>query len=76
MANLIVEAVPQRQTGEATWMNTIMRTAGGAFAAQIAATIITSHLEPGTLYPAESGFTAACLIPGRPARVAESAVAA
>jgi len=68
-----------------------MRTVGGAFGAQIAATIITSHLEPGTLYPAESGFTAAfalgaiavsvafaaaCLIPGRRARLAESAVAA
>jgi EmrB/QacA subfamily drug resistance transporter len=91
MANLIVEAVPQRQTGEATGMNTIMRTVGGAFGAQIAATIITGHLEPGTLYPAESGFTAAfvmgaiavsvafaaaCLIPGRRARLAETAVAA
>ena len=80
MANLIVEAVPQHQTGEATGMNTIMRTVGGAFGAQIAAAIITNHLEPGTAFPTEDGFTtafvlgavsvavafaAATLIPGR-----------
>jgi EmrB/QacA subfamily drug resistance transporter len=83
MANLIVEAVPQHQTGEATGMNTIMRTVGGACGAQIAAAIVTGHLEPGTSFPAESGFTeafamgsvallialgAAALIPGRRAR--------
>ena len=83
MANLIVEAVPQHQTGEATGMNTIMRTVGGAFGAQIAAAIVTGQLEPGTSYAAESGFTAAfamgtvallvalgagALIPGRRAR--------
>ena len=80
MANLIVEAVPQYQTGEATGMNTIMRTVGGAFGAQIAAAIITNHVEPGTAFPTEDGFTtafvlgavsvavafaAATLIPGR-----------
>jgi len=59
MANLIVEAVPQHQTGEATGMNTIMRTVGGAFGAQIAAAIVTGHLEPGTSFPQESGFTTA-----------------
>ncbi|HEY7455057.1 MAG TPA: MFS transporter [Thermoleophilaceae bacterium] len=59
MANLIVEAVPQRQTGEATGMNTIMRTVGGAFGAQIAAAIVTGHIAAGETYPAESGFTAA-----------------
>jgi EmrB/QacA subfamily drug resistance transporter len=62
MANLIVEAVPQHQTGEATGMNTIMRTVGGAFGAQIAAAIITGHVEPGTSFPAESGFTAAFVL--------------
>ncbi len=59
MANLIVDAVPQHQTGEATGVNTIMRTVGGAFGAQIAATIITNHFEPGTSFPSESGFEAA-----------------
>jgi MFS family permease len=57
MANLIVEAVPQSQTGEATGINTIMRTVGGAFGAQIAAAIVTHSA--GTRFAAESGFTAA-----------------
>jgi EmrB/QacA subfamily drug resistance transporter len=83
MANLIVDAVPQNQTGEATGMNTIMRTVGGAFGAQIAAAIVTDHIAAGSLYSTESGFTAAfvlgaitvaiallaaTLIPGRPSR--------
>jgi MFS family permease len=91
MANLIVDAVPQHQTGEATGMNTIMRTVGGAFGAQIAAAIITSHVEPGTSFPTEAGFTtafvmgavsvavafvAATLIPGRTVAVAETPVSA
>jgi MFS family permease len=62
MANLIVDAVPQHQTGEATGMNTIMRTVGGAFGAQIAAAIITNHVEPGTTFPTEGGFTAAFVL--------------
>jgi EmrB/QacA subfamily drug resistance transporter len=82
MANLIVEAVPQGQTGEATGMNTIMRTVGGAFGGQIAAAIVANHTTDSG-FPAESGFTAAfamgsvalafavvaaMLIPGRRAR--------
>jgi EmrB/QacA subfamily drug resistance transporter len=62
MANLIVDAVPQHQTGEATGMNTIMRTVGGAFGAQIAAAIVTNHIPEGSRYAAESGFTAAFLM--------------
>jgi EmrB/QacA subfamily drug resistance transporter len=62
MANLIVEAVPQAQTGEATGMNTIMRTVGGAFGAQIAAAIISGNLVAGSAYPAEAGYTEAFLI--------------
>jgi len=59
MANLIVDAAPQHQTGEATGMNTIMRTVGGAFGGQIAAAIVTGHVIAGTGQPAESGFTTA-----------------
>ncbi|HEX8854225.1 MAG TPA: MFS transporter [Thermoleophilaceae bacterium] len=58
MANLIVEAVPQDQTGVATGMNTIARTIGGALGAQLSATILAAdHLASG--YPAESGYTGA-----------------
>lgn len=59
MANLIVEAVPQTQTGEATGMNTITRTIGGAFGAQLAAVIVAEHVSAGSVFPSESGFTTA-----------------
>jgi EmrB/QacA subfamily drug resistance transporter len=62
MANLIVEAVPQRQTGEATGMNTIMRTVGGALGGQIAAAIVTGHVAAGSDYAVESGYTEAFAI--------------
>jgi EmrB/QacA subfamily drug resistance transporter len=62
MANLIVESVPQTQTGEATGMNTIMRTVGGAFGAQLAAAIVAEHVTAGSPFPAESGFTTAFVI--------------
>jgi EmrB/QacA subfamily drug resistance transporter len=62
MANLIVEAVPQRQTGEATGMNTIMRTVGGAFGAQVAAAIVSGHTADGATYADEAGFTIAFVL--------------
>lgn len=59
LANLVVSAVDPRQTGEATGINTIMRTIGGTFGAQIASTIVTADLLPGTRIPVESGYTTA-----------------
>jgi EmrB/QacA subfamily drug resistance transporter len=61
MATLIVEAVPQSQTGIATGMNTIMRSIGGALGAQISASIVGAHLT-GSGLPAESGFVTAFLV--------------
>jgi EmrB/QacA subfamily drug resistance transporter len=58
MANLIVEAVDQSQTGVATGMNTIMRTIGGSIGGQVAASIIAGHITASGL-PAESGYTTA-----------------
>jgi len=58
MANLIIEAVPQAQTGAASGINTIMRTIGGTLGGQIAASLITSHISRSGL-PKEAGFTAA-----------------
>jgi EmrB/QacA subfamily drug resistance transporter len=55
MATLIVDAVPQSQTGVATGMNTIMRSIGGALGAQIAASIVGAHAD-------ESHFVAAFLV--------------
>jgi MFS family permease len=85
MANLIVEAVDQRETGVATGMNTIMRTIGGSLGAQVSATILAAHMTGG--HPSTTAFTialgvsaavvlvafgAALAIPGRARRVAVS----
>ena len=56
MANLIVDAVDQSQTGVATGMNTIMRSIGGAIGGQVSASIIAGHVVAGGA-PAESGYT-------------------
>jgi EmrB/QacA subfamily drug resistance transporter len=58
MANLIIDAVPQTQTGAASGVNTIMRTIGGTLGGQIAASIIAAHVGTDGL-PKEIGFTAA-----------------
>jgi MFS family permease len=58
MANLIVEAVDQTQTGVATGMNTIMRTIGGAIGGQASASIVAAHVTSSGL-PEESGYTLA-----------------
>jgi EmrB/QacA subfamily drug resistance transporter len=58
LANLIVSAVRQEQTGVATGMNTVMRTLGGAFGAQLAATFIAESAGTHAL-PTEHGFTLA-----------------
>jgi EmrB/QacA subfamily drug resistance transporter len=73
MANLIVENVPQEQTGVATGMNAVTRTLGGAFGGQVAATLLASNLGAGGI-PTDAGFALSfvmCLI----ALAAASAVA-
>ncbi len=59
LVNLVVSAVDPRQTGEATGINSIMRTIGGSLGAQISATLIASDTIPGTAVPVESGYTTA-----------------
>jgi EmrB/QacA subfamily drug resistance transporter len=58
MANLIVGAVPQRDVGIATGINTIMRTVGGAFGAAVAVAILTGDTIAGGL-PSEGAYTIA-----------------
>jgi EmrB/QacA subfamily drug resistance transporter len=55
LGNLIVEAVPQEQTGVATGMNTVMRTLGGALGGQIVATFLANNVAHGQ--PTLTGFT-------------------
>jgi MFS family permease len=59
MANLIVDSVRQEQTGVATGMNTVMRTLGGAFGGQLAATFLADNLIRGSSLPTDHGYTLA-----------------
>jgi MFS family permease len=56
---LVIANSPAVQTGAATGMNTIMRTIGGAFGAQVSAAIISANTFRGTEIPLERGFTIA-----------------
>ena len=62
MANLIVEAVPPSQTGEATGVNTLIRSVGASLGSQVTAAILAGAVLAGTAFPEESGFTAAYLV--------------
>jgi EmrB/QacA subfamily drug resistance transporter len=90
LANLIVAAVRQDQTGIATGMNTVMRTIGGAVGAQLAGTILAGGVVAATALPSEGAYTAgflmcagalvlavvvSLLIPGRASARATSAAA-
>ena len=55
LGNLIVQAVPNHQTGVASGMNTVMRTLGGALGGQLSATFIAAHTAHGQ--PTVTGFT-------------------
>ena len=59
--NLIVSAVDEHQTGEATGVNTVMRNIGSAVGAQVAGTIIATHVLASGL-PTNAAFTIAFLI--------------
>jgi EmrB/QacA subfamily drug resistance transporter len=71
--NLVVTAVSDRETGEATGVNTIMRNIGSAVGAQVAGSIIASHVLPSGL-PQSAGFEIAFLISAVGAIVAAAAV--
>jgi EmrB/QacA subfamily drug resistance transporter len=55
LGNLIVQAVPNHQTGVASGMNTVMRTLGGALGGQLSATFIAANVAHGE--PTVTGFT-------------------
>jgi MFS family permease len=58
--NLIVVAVDEHETGEATGTNTVMRNIGAAVGAQVAGSIIAGHVLAGGL-PADEGYRLAFL---------------
>jgi MFS family permease len=60
MPNLIVEAVPLEQTGEATGFNTLLRNVGASLGSQVSAAILASS--GGSGGPSDSGYTIAFLV--------------
>jgi len=71
--NLIVSAVDEHETGEATGTNTVMRNIGSAVGAQVAGSLIAAHVL-ATGLPADSGFTIAFLVGAGSAVVAALSV--
>jgi MFS family permease len=71
--NLVVAAVDQHETGEATGTNTVMRNIGSAVGAQVAGTVIAGHVLANGL-PANEGFTIAFAIGTIGALVAAASV--
>ena len=71
--NLIVTTVSDRETGEATGVNTIMRNIGSAVGAQIAGSLIAAHVLASGL-PQNAGFEIAFLISAGGAIVAALSV--
>jgi EmrB/QacA subfamily drug resistance transporter len=70
MANLIVEAVPPAQTGEATGINTLTRSVGASIGSQVSAAILAGSAAAGSAVPTDDGFTAAFLVSAGVAAVA------
>ena len=55
MPNLILEAVPARQTGEATGINALVRSVGSSIGSQVSATILAASAVAGVA--TQAGFT-------------------
>jgi EmrB/QacA subfamily drug resistance transporter len=62
MANLIVEAVPPAQTGEATGINTLTRSVGASIGSQVTAAILAGSAVAGSPLATDDGFTTAFLV--------------
>jgi MFS family permease len=71
--NLIIGAVDERETGEATAVNTVMRNIGSSLGAQVAGTIIATHVL-GNGLPQNAGFKIAFLISAAGAAIAAISV--
>jgi MFS family permease len=70
MANLVVEAVPQDQTGEATGFNALTRSVGASVGSQVTAAILAGSAVAGSPLATDDGFTVAFLVSAAGAAVA------
>jgi MFS family permease len=64
MPVLIVRAVAQEQTGEATGLNTLLRNAGGGLGSQMSTSLIGATVSPATGLASDTGFTLAFVAGG------------
>src|SRR5918999_1301100 len=62
MPNLIFDAVPQSETGEATGFNTLVRSVGASLGSRISAAILTGSVVAGSVLPSDDGYTTAFLV--------------
>jgi MFS family permease len=70
MPNLIFDAVPQAETGEATGFNTLVRSIGASLGSQISAAILTGSAVAGAVLPSDDGYTVAFAVSAAVALVA------
>jgi EmrB/QacA subfamily drug resistance transporter len=70
MPNLIFDAVPMSETGEATGFNTLVRSVGASLGSQISAAILTGSVIAGSVLPSDDGYTTAFLVSAAIATVA------
>ena len=70
MANLIVEAVPPEQTGEATGFNALTRSVGASIGSQVTAAILAGSIVAGSPFAADRGFTIAFVVSAGVAAIA------
>ena len=59
LANVVVAAVDAGETGEATAVNTIVRTIGGSLGAQVAVAIVAASATGGSPLPTAGGYSTA-----------------
>jgi hypothetical protein len=70
MPNLIVDAVPRHQTGQATGFNAVVRSVGSSLGSQVTSAILAGSVLGSTGLPSDSGYTAAFVIGGVVALIA------
>ena len=75
MPNLIIDAVPSEQTGEATGFNALVRSVGSSVGTQVSATILAGSIATDSRYPRDAGYTHAFLVSAAVALVAGIAAA-
>jgi MFS family permease len=62
MPNLIVDAVPQHQTGEATGFNALVRSVGSSLGSQVSASILAGSIVAQGALPSDGSFQTAFVV--------------